>query len=132
MYAIEEFLSNIQSYDSTYDKERFMEELQKVPNYQEVFNALVEGDKEWLALAEQTRDEKGLHIFYLLSYMALKSTEKEETELSLRTFSNGQDPTIKVLAKREGIAVPPPLIMIYTYSYLFLRGRTLPSLFLFY
>lgn len=34
MYAIEEFLSNIQSYDSTYDKERFMEELQKVPNYQ--------------------------------------------------------------------------------------------------
>lgn len=132
MYAIEEFLSNIQSYDSTYDKERFMEELQKVPNYQEVFNALVEGDKEWLALAEQTRDEKGLHIFYLLSYMALKSTEKEETELSLRTFSNGQDPTIKVLAKREGIAVPPTLIMIYTYSYLFLRGRTLPSLFLFY
>lgn len=132
MYAIEEFLSNIQSYDSTYDKERFMEELQKVPNYQEVFNALVEGDKEWLALAEQTRDEKGLHIFYLLSYMALKSTEKEETELSLRTFSNGQDPTIKVLAKRKGIAVPPPLIMIYTYSYLFLRGRTLSSLFLFY
>lgn len=106
MYAIEEFLSNIQSYDSTYDKERFMEELQKVPNYQEVFNALVEGDQKWLALAEQTRDESGLHIFYLLSYMALKSTEKEETELSLHTFSNGQDPTIKVLAKRKGIAVP--------------------------
>lgn len=42
MYAIEEFLSNIQSYDSTYEKEKFMEELQKVPNYQEVFNALVE------------------------------------------------------------------------------------------
>ncbi len=106
MYAIEEFLSNIQSYDSTYGKEEFMKELKKVPNYQEVFNALVEGDPKWLALAEQTRDESGLHIFYLLSYMALKSTEKEETELSLRTFSNGQDPTIKVLAKRKGIAVP--------------------------
>ena len=80
MYAIEDFLSNIQSYDSTYDKERFMEELQKIPNYQEVFNALVEGDKEWLALAEQTRDEKGLHIFYLLSYMDLT--------MKITTYSN--------------------------------------------
>ena len=88
MYAIEEFLSNIQSYDSTYDKEKFMEELQKIPNYPEIFNALVEGDKEWLALAEQTRDEKGLHIFYLLSYMALASNEKEATELGLRTFTD--------------------------------------------
>ena len=106
MYAIEEFLSNIQSYDSTYEKEKFMEELQKVPNYQEVFNALVEGDKEWLALAEQTRDEKGLHIFYLLSYMALASNEKESTELGLRTFTGGKDPTIKVLAKRKNVVRP--------------------------
>ena len=63
MYAIEEFLSNIQSYDSTYGKEEFMKELKKVPNYQEVFNALVEGDQKWLALAEQTRDESRMNIF---------------------------------------------------------------------
>ena len=106
MYAIEDFLRNIQSYEGTYDKERFMEELQKVPNYQEVFNALVEGDKEWLALAEQTRDEKGLHIFYLLSYMALSSGEKESTELGLRKFSDGKDATIKVLAKRKDFRQP--------------------------
>ncbi len=106
MYAIEDFLSNIQSYDSTYDKERFMEELQKIPNYQEVFNALVEGDKEWLALAEQTRDEKGLHIFYLLSYMALASGEKESTELGLRKFTSGKYATIKVLAKRKDFKQP--------------------------
>lgn len=81
MYAIEDFLSNIQSYDSTYDK-------------------------EWLALAEQTRDEKGLHIFYLLSYMALASGEKESTELGLRKFSDGKDATIKVLAKRKDFRQP--------------------------
>ena len=38
--------------------------------------------------------------------MALASNEKESTELGLRTFTDGKDPTIKVLAKRKNVVRP--------------------------
>ena len=102
MYAIEEFLSTASSYDDANNLDKLIAELHKIPNYQEVFNKLLEENPDWLRLAQSTRDEDGiLHIFYLLGYRKLENGEVESTDMSLLTFSSGKDPAIKVLAKRK-------------------------------
>lgn len=106
MYAIEQFLSNIRSYDDANNFEKFILELQKIPNYQEVFTQLLEQNPEWLELAKGTEDENGMHIFYLLAYMKTAFGEDESTQMNLMTFSGGKDPAIKVLAKRNGYKNP--------------------------
>lgn len=102
MYAIEDFLSTASSYDDANNLDKLIEELHKIPNYQEVFNKLLEENPDWLSLAQSTRDKDGiLHVFYLLGYRALEMGEPESTDMSLLTFSSGKDPAIKVLAKRK-------------------------------
>lgn len=94
MYAIEDFLTNCKSFleDQTFD--RFLEELEKVVDYHEKFEELVITNPEWLESAEKTLDENGnFHIFFLLT--ALKD-DYEHTELRLRNFCNGKQPTLKL------------------------------------
>ncbi len=81
MYAIEDFLSNIQSYDSTYDKERFMEELQKVPNYQKSLTHQLKETKNGL-LQLSKREMKKACTFFIF-YHTWRCLRVKRNRLSL-------------------------------------------------
>lgn len=97
MIAVEEFLSYIQPFEISGRKEEFLEELNKVPDYHEKFASAVENNKDWLELAESTRDEDGYHVFFFLDHSYCSEFEKKRVNtLVLRMFLEGTHPTIKV------------------------------------
>ena len=97
MIAVEEFLSNIQPFEISGRKEEFLEELYKVPDYHEKFASAVENNKDWLELAESTRDEDGYHVFFFLYHSYCSEFEKKRVNtIVLRMFLEGTHTTIKV------------------------------------
>lgn len=98
MNSIEDFLRNIEPY--TYDDLReFITELERVPGYEEKFLRLLRDNPKWLEAALSTKTEEGYHVYYLLDYVkpsTLFDVTERENEISLRNFSMGTAPTIKV------------------------------------
>lgn len=97
MIAVEQFLSNLEPFDYMGNLNQFLEELEKIPNYYEKLAKEIENNSQWLTLVEKTRDEHGYHVFFFLDHLNSDHGLERENELSLRIFSNGKQPIIKVM-----------------------------------
>ncbi len=110
MYAIEDFLKQIQPYCEGEDLGTFFAELMKVPNYQERFERILKADPSWLEAALKTRDENGFHVFGLLDEKKVEPFEEiAQNELELRNFDMGTAPTVKVKTYKRSLVIKRPI-----------------------
>lgn len=90
---LKQFLSNIHPFLDGDDLGQFISELTKIPNYEKVFETLINEDPAWLE--EARKSQKGVS-FFLETVNASFDAKSLLNELSLRRFHNGECPTIKV------------------------------------
>lgn len=95
MYAIENFLSEDRRWEGSGNFKVFLEELFKIPGYQEKFNRLVEEDPEWLAIAIANAIDGQPKASYMLD--DTPATKIGENELALRKFSDNTEAVVKVI-----------------------------------
>lgn len=96
MYQLKDFTTNIAPFIEGQSLERFLWELNKVPNYQERFATLIKNDKIWLHHALSTRDEKGVHIYFFYDVIKVADNIQKPNQLFLRDFCFATQPTLKV------------------------------------
>ena len=90
---LENFLSNIHPFLEGDNLGEFISELKKVPNYRNVFQALIKEDPAWL---EEVRESSNKVYFFLETVKLPKNSTSRCNELCLRHFQLGKSPTIKV------------------------------------
>ena len=97
MYHLEDFLENISPFLEGESLSKFKAELEKVPNYEEAFDKLLEENPNWLKSALATRKKDGFHVYFFLDTINWNPAgRKFPNKLCLRNFICGTQPTIKV------------------------------------
>lgn len=93
---LKDFTQNIVPFLEGQSLDRFILELNKVPNCQERFQNLIDNDYSWLETTLNTRDENGLHIYFFFEEIKIKEIDVKPNQLFLRNFCLGTQPTLKV------------------------------------
>lgn len=96
MHQLKDFTANITPFIEYQSLERFLSELDKVPNCQERFETLIKNDKIWLQHALSTSDENGVHIYFFYEEIKVAKDIEKPNQLFLRDFCLATRPTLKV------------------------------------
>ena len=96
MHQLKDFTANITPFIEYQSLERFISELDKVPNCQERFETLIKNDKIWLQHALSTSDENGVHIYFFYEEIKVAENIEKPNQLFLRDFCLDAYPTLKV------------------------------------
>lgn len=96
MYQLANFTQNITPFIEEQSLERFMLELEKVPNCQERFQNLIKADSKWLETALKTKDDKGFHINFFYKEVKVNEKDVKPNQLFLRNFCLNTEPTLMI------------------------------------
>lgn len=95
MHSLKEYLKNIHPYlDDDYFQtfDEFIKKLNSISNVENKFKEEASNRPNWLKEAEETKDESGYHVYFLV----VNDKEYKNNALFLGDFDGGEKPTIIV------------------------------------